>query len=225
MIVSPEQLSLFNGHLPRLARLLRQDQSFRNKIRRVHVDEAHNIFTAGLPHHGEAAFRPAYGKLAEFRVLLPKGTPFQVLSATLPPRILLAITWELMILPNHETLQLSSNRPNITYAMIPLKGSLRDFRNFNCLIADDFRPPMEIPKTLVFHDCKQDATNTAAYTNSRLPKQLQDRGIIKHYHSDMSAEYLKQTYRDFSDPNGHCRILHATAGASTVSAKTSCRRC
>ncbi|KAF8132996.1 hypothetical protein EV363DRAFT_1327193, partial [Boletus edulis] len=31
----------------------------------------------------------------------------------------------------------------------------------------------------------------------------------------MSAEYLEQTYKDFSHPNGHCRILHTTAGAST----------
>lgn len=52
---------MLNGHLPRLATLIRKDRAFMSKIRRVHVDEAHNIFTAGLPHHGEAAFRPAYG--------------------------------------------------------------------------------------------------------------------------------------------------------------------
>lgn len=169
MIVSPEQLTLFNGHLPRLARLLRQDQSFRNKISHVY------IYTAGLPHHGEAAFRPAYSKLGEFQVL-PRRTLFQVLSATLPPHILSAIMRELMIPPNHVALQLSSNRPDITYATTPSIGSLRDFHNLNCLIPDDFRPPMDIPKTLV-HDCKQDATNTATYTNSRLPKQLQNRRI------------------------------------------------
>ncbi|KAF8432233.1 P-loop containing nucleoside triphosphate hydrolase protein, partial [Boletus edulis BED1] len=215
LIISPEQLTLLNGHLPRLARFLRQDQSFRTKISWVHVDEAHNIYTAGLPHHGEAAFRPAYSKLGELRVLLSKGTPFQVLSATLPPHILSAIMRELMISPNHVTLQLSSNRPNITYATTPLIGSLRNYRNLNCLIPDDFQPPMDIPKTLVFHDSKQDATNAAMYTDSRLPKQLRNRGIVKHYHSDMSAEYLEQTYKDFSHPNGHCRILHVTAGAST----------
>ncbi|KAN0094351.1 hypothetical protein V8E55_002638 [Tylopilus felleus] len=31
----------------------------------------------------------------------------------------------------------------------------------------------------------------------------------------MSLEYLQQTFKDFSSPNGTCRILHATAGAST----------
>ncbi|KAF9219319.1 hypothetical protein BS17DRAFT_717772, partial [Gyrodon lividus] len=42
-----------------------------------------------------------------------------------------------------------------------------------------------------------------------------NQGIVKHYHSDMSAEYLQQTYNDFSSDTGTCRILHATAGAST----------
>ncbi|KAF9218744.1 hypothetical protein BS17DRAFT_668501, partial [Gyrodon lividus] len=32
LIVSPEQLGMFNGHLPRLARLIRQDRVFTNKI-------------------------------------------------------------------------------------------------------------------------------------------------------------------------------------------------
>ena len=102
------------------------------------------------------------------------------------------------------------------YATTPIIGTLHDFHNFNCLIPTNLHPPMDIPKTLVFHDSKQDATDAARYTNSRLPKELQNQGIVKHYHSDMSAEYLQQTYEDFSNPDGRCRILHATAGASTV---------
>ncbi|KIJ06385.1 hypothetical protein PAXINDRAFT_48851, partial [Paxillus involutus ATCC 200175] len=75
--------------------------------------------------------------------------------------------------------------------------------------------PMMIPKTLIFHDSKQDATDAATYIDERLPEQLRNQGIVKHYHSDMSAEYLQQTFEDFSSPDGRCRILHATAGAST----------
>ncbi|KAI9459623.1 P-loop containing nucleoside triphosphate hydrolase protein, partial [Boletus coccyginus] len=58
LIVSPEQLGMLNGHLPGLATLICKDQAFMSQICLVHVDEAHNIFTASLPHHGEAAFRP-----------------------------------------------------------------------------------------------------------------------------------------------------------------------
>ena len=76
---------------------------------------------------------------------------------------------------------------------------------------------MIIPKTLVFYDSKQDAMDATRYTNARLPQLLQNQGIIRQYHSDMFIEYLQQTYSDFANPDGQCRILHATAGASTVS--------
>ncbi|KIK90530.1 hypothetical protein PAXRUDRAFT_801399 [Paxillus rubicundulus Ve08.2h10] len=74
---------------------------------------------------------------------------------------------------------------------------------------------MVIPKTLVFHDCKQEASNAAIYNNNWLPVAMKNQGVIKHYHSNMSAKYLQQTYDDFSSDAGTCRILHATAGAST----------
>ncbi|KAF9228132.1 hypothetical protein BS17DRAFT_805720 [Gyrodon lividus] len=206
LVVSPEQLGMFNGHLPRLARLIRHDRVFTSKISRVHVDEAHNIYTAGLSHHGEDAFRPAYGRLGNFRVLLPKGIPFQALSATLPPHIPMTIKCELILSSDLLEIQLSSNRSNITYARLPLIGALRDFRNLDLLIPN-FAVPMMIPKTLIFHDSKQDATDAATYIDARLPEQLQNQGIVKHYHSNMSAEYLQQTFEDFSSPDGQCRIL------------------
>ncbi|KAF8256458.1 hypothetical protein EI94DRAFT_1646387, partial [Lactarius quietus] len=49
-----------------------------------------------------------------------------------------------------------------------------------------------------------------------LPEYLQKKGLIMHYHGGMSKEYLTQVYEDFSNPNGHCRVLHTTEGASTV---------
>ena len=217
LIVSPEQLGTYNDHLPRLARLIHQDQSFNQKISRVHVDEAHNIYTAGLAHHGEDAFRLAYGKLGKFHVLLPKGTPFQALLVTLPRHILATVKEQLLMPLGYLEMKLSSNRPNTTYATIPLAGGLRNFRNFDLLLPQQFHPPMVLPKTLVFHDCKQDATDATAYVDARLPHNLRNLGVVKHYHSDMSPEYLQQTFEDFSSPNGTCRILHATAGASTVS--------
>ncbi|KAG2110650.1 uncharacterized protein F5147DRAFT_651823 [Suillus discolor] len=150
----------------------------------------HDFFDKTIPscnalrllHHGEEAFRPAYGKLGELRALLSKGTAFQALSATLPPHILSAVKNQLMVPPDHIYLAL---------------------------------PPMMIPKTLVFHDNMQEAVDAAAYNDSCLPKQLQNQGIMKHYHSDMSAEYLQQTCDDFASVSGTCRIIHAMAGAST----------
>ncbi|KIK79985.1 hypothetical protein PAXRUDRAFT_159850, partial [Paxillus rubicundulus Ve08.2h10] len=136
---------------------------FASKISCVHIDEAYNVYTAGLPHHGEEAFWPAYSCLGEFQIILPKGTPFQALSTTLPPHILAVLKHELNIPPNHIEVRLSTNHPNTTYCTIPIVGGLHEFCNLNCLIPPQFHPPMEIPKTLIFHDCKQDATNATIY--------------------------------------------------------------
>ena len=73
---------------------------------------------------------------------------------------------------NLVSIRLSTNHPNIMYATTPIIGTLRDFRNFNFLIPTNLHPPMDIPKALVFHDSKLDATGTAQYTNSRLPKSF-----------------------------------------------------
>ncbi|KAG2058724.1 hypothetical protein BDR06DRAFT_875580 [Suillus hirtellus] len=56
LIILPEQLSMFNDHLLCLARLFQQNCTFTQRIKCVHIDEAHNIYTAGLLHHGEEAF-------------------------------------------------------------------------------------------------------------------------------------------------------------------------
>ena len=111
--------------------------------------------------------------------------------------------------PDHIYLALSANRQNITYATTPPLGGPRNFHNFDFLIPAEYRPPMMIPKTLVFHDNKQEAADVAVYNDSRPPKQLQNQGIVKHYHSDMSAEYLQQTYDETA-------IFYLVLGHSTI---------
>lgn len=73
LIVTVEQLfKSREGHLPHLALLL-CNHSFQKHITRVVVDEAHNIYTAGLPHYGLEAFHPAWGRLGELRAILPSS--------------------------------------------------------------------------------------------------------------------------------------------------------
>ncbi|KAJ7819602.1 hypothetical protein B0H14DRAFT_2600531 [Mycena olivaceomarginata] len=108
LIVQPEQLKSFKGHLLQLTRLL-NDPNFVKTIARVHVDEAHFIYTAGLPLYGLPAFR----------------TPFQALSATFPPHIKSAAIENLNFDPKSlVSLALSCNRPNIIYATHCTVGSL-----------------------------------------------------------------------------------------------------
>ncbi|KAJ7495699.1 hypothetical protein B0H11DRAFT_1716624, partial [Mycena galericulata] len=61
----PEKLRrLKQGHLARMAKLL-NNRSFVSKIKRVAVDEAHNIYTAGTVINGRPPFRPAWGRHAK----------------------------------------------------------------------------------------------------------------------------------------------------------------
>ncbi|KAJ7434401.1 P-loop containing nucleoside triphosphate hydrolase protein [Mycena latifolia] len=191
LIVQPEQLKMYQGHLPRLARLLNVPR-FVKTIARVHVDEAHTHYSAGLAHYGLPPFRPSWGALNEFRLRLPKGTPFQALSGTFPLHIKTAVIEHLNFdLKSFVSLELSSNRPNIVYATHRIVGSLADFRNLDFLIAIPFT---SLVKCIIFHDDTQQ---------------------FRHYHGGMSKDYLTQVFDDFSKPNGVCKILSATEGAST----------
>ena len=206
-----------NGHLPRLARLIADDRKFASLIRRVHVDEAHFIYTAGLKHYGIPAFRPAWGKLGEFRIKIGSEVPLQALSGTQPPHIKAAIVKNLLFEESElHAIKLTSNRPNIVYATHPIVGELSDFRNLDFLVPRPYPPGWILPKAVVFHDNLKQAAEAALYHTQRLPEDMQKKGLIMHYHGSMSKEYLTQVYEDFSNPNGHCRVLHATEGASTV---------
>lgn len=96
IIATVEQLfKTPEGHLPRLAILVR-NQHFQKRLKHVHVDEAHFIYLAALPRHGNAAFRPAWGRLDELKALLPHGIPWQAMSATFPPHILKTIETKIL---------------------------------------------------------------------------------------------------------------------------------
>lgn len=125
ILVQPEQLFMHQGHMPRLARLIAKDRKFAQKIKILHVDEAHFIHNAGLPHYGLPAFRPAWARLGELRVKLRKELVVQALSGTQPPHIKQAIKDSLLFTEAKlHSIKLSSNRPNMAYATHAIVGEL-----------------------------------------------------------------------------------------------------
>ena len=148
--------------------------------------------------YGENGFQTAYGKLGLLQVLLLKGTLIQVLSNTLPDHILATIKEHLAILCDALKLQLSMNCPNITYVILIIETP----PNFkNPLFFDSINFPSThgvILKTFIVYNSKQEVTDTAAFIKSKLLPPLQNHGLVKHYHSDMSVKYLHQTFKDFS---------------------------
>jgi hypothetical protein len=102
------------------------------------------------------------------------------------------------------------------HATQPIIGTLHDFGNLSFLIPKNFHPPMQIPPMLVFHDNKINASDAATFLDNLLPPGLCGTGLLQHYHSVMSAEYLKKVYREFTgpDPSG---IIHTMLSMQSVS--------
>ncbi|KAJ7839505.1 P-loop containing nucleoside triphosphate hydrolase protein [Mycena leptocephala] len=212
LIVQPEQFELHHGHLPKMARLL-HDHKFVSQIGGVTVDECHNTYIAGSTVNGRKPFRPSYGALPQLRIRLGTSTAWSFLSATVPPHIYNYIHDTFAIGPNPTIIRVSTNRPNLIYATHVLVGGRGSIQNLDLIIPDVFHPPMRLPKIVIFHGNKAETCVARQHLDSRLPKALQNLGIVRHYHADMSREYLEETYSSFADPDGRTLILNATAGA------------
>ena len=215
-----EWMGKHDGHFGKFAALLRKrDCKFVDRVKRIHVVEAQNVYIAGIQRHNQPAFRPAYGNFETIRLLFPKTTTVTAFSATFPRHILQVVKKKLAITPTHFFIRCTSNRPNIMYATHKIVGALSDFRNLSFLLPSNFgfHPPMEIPPTVIFHDNVKECNNAAIFIENLLPVELRGLGLVRHYHGLMSQGYLERTYREFQA--GLCRILHICPGMESVSLK------
>lgn len=187
---------------------------FQKHIARVVVDEAHNVHTAGLPHYGLDAFRPAWGRLDELKAILPRSVCWTLLSATFPPHIRTTVEKKLLR-TSYDGIHVTSNRPNTVYATHEVLNNIEDLRNYECFIVSPFSVESQ-PRVLIFVDKKELACRIAAYLNAYLPVKHRGTGIVRHYHSKMSQKYLQLAHEAFTDPAGTCRVLVATSGQSVV---------
>ena len=196
LIVTVEQLFKSSaGHFPRLGFLIRKCKEFQHRIKRINVDEAHCIHTAGLPLYGLNAFRPAWGMLDELKALLPSNVIWKGFSATFPPHILKTVTQKILK-PDYVTIHVTSNRPNTMYATHQVHGSIEDPRNYKCFIEDPFIFDQQ-PHILIFIDDKDLTKKIAQYLDGQLPPEHRGRGVVQHYHSGMSEEFLKRVHSSF----------------------------
>ncbi|KAK6996088.1 ATP-dependent DNA helicase hus2/rqh1 [Favolaschia claudopus] len=140
-------------------------------------------------------------------------TSLTLLSATVPSHIFNHINSSLALRPNPTVIRVSTNRPNLVYARHILVNGRHDLRNLDMIVPAAFHPPMRLPTLLIFFGVKIETSAAAQYIDSRLPDGLRGTGICRHYHAEMSRQYLDQVYSDFADPEGRTLILCATAGA------------
>ncbi|KAJ7280832.1 P-loop containing nucleoside triphosphate hydrolase protein [Mycena rebaudengoi] len=208
--VSPEQCGSYQGHITRFARLL-HDPKWTKKIGLLQIDEAHFIATTGIAEKkNKGPFRPAYSDLGErVRVHLPTATSCAAYSATMPPDVINTVTRTLRMEPQKlVTLKLTTNRPNLMHAVIPLIGTTDNFHNL------DFLAKFIPRKCIVFINNKKIVTRLAKYLNSLLDPEVAATEPFCHYHSSMSKSYLETTANTFKAANSPIRGLISTGAAS-----------
>ncbi|KAG1737135.1 uncharacterized protein EDB91DRAFT_1249783 [Suillus paluster] len=164
---------------------------------------------AGEPKPGE--------KLAEVLLELPVDVLVALFSATLPQDMLQQIIKSLN-LPRDltDTFMLTTNRPNVSHAVIPMVNSIKNFSNLDFLVSKLFHPSMSYPpKSLIFIDHKLSTAVVARYLNTRLPEAVQHVFKFWHLHSSMSMEHNKMVFNEFQKPDRLVQGIVATSGAST----------
>ena len=211
IIATVEQLfKTPEGHLPRLAILFR-NKHFQKRIKRIHVDEAHFIHTAGLALYGSKAFQPSWAQLDELKAILPR-IPWQAISATFPSHILKTVETKILRM-NYVCIRISSNRPNTMYATHCVVSSIEEPPNYECFLLQPFNFASQ-PRVLIFFDNIELASTIAAHLDGKLLEEFHGKGIVLHYHSVMSEQYLRAAHSAFMEEAGSCKILCATPGES-----------
>ena len=221
--ISPEQLQRHQGHFTRFYHLL-DKPTFRKQIQVINIDKGHKAGRAAL---GLNDFRSSYARLSAFRLKLPRDIPFVVLSATLPCHIIPPLS-NLLLLKNAKETRLCLNRPNIYYAVQPLITGTKEFQNLSLLVPASTSLLGSLWKTIIFFDDKRELDGACCFLRNEYTRLVDPdsgkyqilpaaRALVMGYHSDMSSTYLQSTYEDFSNPEGSCKILCATACAATVS--------
>ncbi|KAF8258083.1 P-loop containing nucleoside triphosphate hydrolase protein, partial [Lactarius quietus] len=200
LIVTVEQLfKSREGHLPRLALL-------------IHNLQYQKHIASGLSHHGLDAFRPAWGRVDELKAILPWSVHWILLSATFPPHIRATIEKKLLC-PGYDAIHVTSNRLNTVYATHEVINNIEDVQNYDCFLVSPFSVESQ-SRILIFVDKKELACQIAAHLDSCLPSEHQDKGIVRHYHSKMSQQFLQLAHDAFTEPTGSCHVLVATSGQS-----------
>ena len=163
-----------------MGHLIRNNKIFQRQLIRINVDEAHSIHTAGIPLYGLPAFRPAWGKLDELKVLLSNKIQWKAFSATFPRHILRTVEKKILK-PDYVSIRLMSNHPNTIYATHLVHGNIEDFQNYECFLMKpfDFHSQLHI---LIFVDNKDLTSKIARCLDASLPTEYRGRRIVKHYH-------------------------------------------
>ncbi|KAF5313671.1 hypothetical protein D9611_010068 [Ephemerocybe angulata] len=177
-----------------------------NRVLALVVDEAHVVS------HWGSGFRKKYGTLGILKALLPRGTPFVAMSATLPPRVRDDVLQKLQFnLMNFVNLDLGNDRKNVSLVIRAMQHAMKTYRDLWFLIPTILRSINDIKKAFIYADTIHVAREIEEYLYSICPETLRNKGFIRPYSAAFSVAYRQAVMELFRA--GKVRILICTDAA------------
>lgn len=179
------------------------------RILSIVIDEAHVVS------HWGSDFRKKYGTLGILRALLPKGTPFVAMSATLGPRVRRDVLHKLQFDENNYlSLNLGNDRSNVSIVVRAIQNPMNTYTDLDFLIPDAVMNPSDVKKAFVYADSVSVGVDIEDRLYDRSPASFREAGIIRPYSAAFSSMYRKTTMALFKA--GVIRILICTDAAGMV---------
>jgi superfamily II DNA helicase RecQ len=177
------------------------------RILSIVVDEAHAIS------HWGSGFRKKYGSLGIFRALVPKGTPFVAMSATLSDRVRKDVLSKLQFkMGTFLDLAIGNDRPNVSLVVRAIQNPMNAFSDLDFLIPRGVTNPEQIKQAFIYADQINSADGMEKRLYSIAPESFREAGIIRPYSAAYSVKYRTEVMALFRAGIVHILICTDAAG-------------
>ncbi|KDN47382.1 hypothetical protein RSAG8_03522, partial [Rhizoctonia solani AG-8 WAC10335] len=201
LLISPE--SLLSSRI-RDELLLNPD--FKSLVASIVIDEAHCVSVWG------SGFRKKYGMLHVVRTYCPKA-PIIAMSGTLTPRVIRDLENKLHLGSSYGFINVGNERPELSIVIRRARFPMNSFRDLTFIFNNPhgIHHPLDIPKTFIFMDNKNDAYNAIEVLVSCLPPHLRKLGIIRPFNARHGPQFRADAMKHFME--GNIRVLMSTDAA------------
>ena len=173
------------------------------------IDEAHVVS------HWGSGFQKKYGTLGILRAIIPKGTPFIAMSATLSERVRLDVLEKLQFKEGEfVNLDIGNDRHNVSLVVRAIHNPMNTYSDLDFLIPVGAKDPSEVKKAYVYADQINAASDIEERLYSISPDSFRHAGIIRPYSAAYSSEYREGVMTMFKA--GIVRILVCMDAAGMV---------